>query len=549
MSLLVIAVLSLCMALLTWSFSPAAREKTSPVGTPEFGKPITSDPTTWLGRQVQEGRDIYLSANYLFQAMKLRSQKVLMEFEAETLLPSLMEVMDGLKQAGVSGEALVYVEMARKILTPGVEVNPALADKVQERLDAFMNDPRTTPRGHYASSEELKRYFQGMQFLTRATFDAKIDRQWFAQSLYMLFPFDAAVQIVRIVSNPSNSALKGRIGQLDDFYTRLVGGPDLPTFRHLLGDESLLEQQAVLAFAKKNGLPRINKGMGVGVQCLGERFTAHQLVIDTISEKFLAPDPTVNRQKAFQALRVRNILLGSGEKRRHIPGLGAVKVSGDDPKASYYALSLTAINALPGKLQSPYQLNAASASLTALAEQTILVTKQSTLVGKSSSLAEEKRKKPVNVYIQAGIEKFLRHLHAAEAQLFASCGRTSADEVYAYLEEASKTGKPVKSDSPQGSAIMAFACPLAMDPTVTADVFFFVGRTDKAFLQWAVGPFEVEYALPNKAKAVGMEMVFFEGWHDALRKGAKTPMTNEEWRGLFQKGQYTGLHYFIAGRK
>jgi hypothetical protein len=151
--------------------------------------------------------------------------------------------------------------------------------------------------------------------------------------------------------------------------------------------------------------------------------------------------------------------------------------------------------------------------------------------------------------VQPGIEKFLDHLRAAENNLYSACGRELADEPYTRLAEASKSGEPLKSDSPQGVAVLNFASPLAMDPTVTADVFFFAGSADKAFLQWAIGPFQVEYTLPNKARAVGMEMVFFEGWHDALRKGAKTPMTDEEWRKLFLGGQYEDLYSFIAGRK
>jgi hypothetical protein len=548
-TVLIVLIVVGSMVLPALSMAPAASEKPTSSRMPVFLNPITSDPATWLANRVDQGQDVYLSANYLFQVMKLRSQKALMEFEAATLLPTLVEVTDGIKQAGVDGDALVFVEIARKLLNPGAEVDPSVAEDVQKRLEAFMNDPRNTPRGHYATTEELKKYFRGMQFLTRAVFDVKIDQQWFSQSMYMLFPFDAAASIIGILSDPTNASLRERMDSIDDFYGRVVGVPDLPTFHDLAVDRLQLDKQAVLAYSNKKGLPRINRGMGVGVQCFGERFSLHQSVIDSMSEKFLEGDPGVDRRKAFAALRFRNILLGTGNGKTGVPGLAEVKVHVSNPGVSYYSLCLAAINAVPGNVGSSYFLNTAACSLTALAEQTILATKQSTLVVKSAVIIDEKKKKPVSIYVQPGIGKFLDHLRAAQNKLYSACGRQSVDEPYTYLVDAAGTGKPLQSDSPQGISALKFASPLEMDPTVTADVFFYSGRVDKAFLQWAIGPFEVEYTTPNNTKAVGMEMVFFEGWHDDLRKGAKTPMTNEEWRELFIGGKYKDLYSFIAGRK
>ena len=33
-------------------------------------------------------------------------------------------------------------------------------------------------------------------------------------------------------------------------------------------------------------------------------------------------------------------------------------------------------------------------------------------------------------------------------------------------------------------------------------------------------------------------MIFFEGWNDTALKNAKNPMTNEEWKKTFLKGDY-----------
>lgn len=529
------------------AFSTCQAEPSSP--SPRFVKPITTDPKTWLNDQVNAGKDVYLSANYLFQVMKLRSQKTLMDYEAQTLLPALVEVLEGMKGMGVKGDALVCVEVARKLLTPGTKVDPEVADEVAERVSGFLNDPQNTPRGHYASSDELKRYSRGMQFLTKATFDVAVDKNWFAQRMYMLFPFEGSVQLVEALSKPENAAVLKGLEQIHAFYDRLVGSSDLPSFHDLLTDRVALNTQAVLEYARGKGLPRINRDMGVGIQCLGERFSPHQYVIESISQKLLANDPSVSRKKAFDALRFRNIFLGIGAGESRVPGLVAAQLDASSPNISYYELCLAAVEALPDSEESLYSINAAASSVAALAEQTIIVTKQTTLVVKSIGPTGQKREQVVKIFVQPDIEEFLNCVRDAENNLLAACGEESVDEPYRYLAESARNGKPLFSDSPEGATVLNFATPLAMDPTVTADVFFFVGRTDKAFLQWAIGPFEVEYQLPNGAKATGMEMVFFEGWHDSLRKGAGKPLTNEQWRALFLKGQFKNLYTFVLGKR
>lgn len=510
-----------------------------------FVKPITADPQRWVADQAEAGKDIYLSANYLFQVTKLRSQDLLIHFESETLYPTLIEVMDGMKAIGFKGDALIFVEMARKLLDPAVSVNPEVAADVDKRLTDFYADPQNDPRGHYASTEELKKYFRGMQFLTKATFDVKVDKRWFSQRLYMLFPFEAAVDLMTSLSDPKKQDVRDKLNQVHVFYDGLVGRSDLPSFHDLFVDEVALSPRSVLAYAKQKGLPQINKEMGVGIQCLGERFSDHQLIIERLSARFLARDIKVNRKKAFEVLRFENVLLGRKIGKAHVRGLVSQNVDSSNPNTSYYALCLGSLLNVPGTKATNYSKNTSAACLTALAEQTILVTKRTTLVPKSAAPLGENTKKPVNIYVQAGIATFLNYLSNAEERLSSACRVKSATDMYQTLIKASAGGQPIKSDSAEGVAVLDLVANLPLDPTATADVFYFAGRSDKGFLQWAIAPFEAEYTLPDKTKARGMEMVFFEGWHDTARPGAKYPMNNEGWNKLFAQGDYKKFRSFL----
>jgi len=515
-----------------------AEKPKNPGATPQIVRPITGEPKNWVADRVKAGKGVYLSANYLFQVTKLRSQNLLIQFESETLYPTLIEIMDGMKDLGLKGDTLTFVEMARKLLNPSAAIDPELVGTVDKRLAEFEADPQNKPRGHYASTDELKKYFRGMQFLTKATFDIQVDKKWFAQRSYMLFSFDEASEIMTALSDPKNRPLLDKLNQVHLFYDGLVGPSDLPSFHDLFVDEVKLDPQSVLVYAQQKGLPRINKEMGVGIQCLGERFSDHQLIIERLSERFLAPDANVNRKKAFEVLRFHNVLLGKTIGKTSVTGVAFRKVNLSDPDTSYYALCLGALLNIPGFKKAPYTMNTSAACLTALAEQTILVTKQTTLVPKSAALYGEDSKKPVNIYVQPRIGNFLSYLTKAEERFSSACGVHPATDTYKTLIEASSTVKPIKSNSTEGIAILDLVATLPLDPTVTADIFYFAGRSDKGFLQWAIAPFEVEYTLPNNAKVRGMEMVFFEGWHDTARKGAEIPMSNEEWKTLFLEGDY-----------
>ncbi len=547
-NLLLFVIILLLVGLCAWTLVPAARQKPT-AKPPSLLQPITSNPREWAAAQLEEGRDLYLSSNYLFQNAKLRAQKVLMEYETRTLLPTVMESMDGLKQTGLEGQSLAFVEVARKLLDPDASVDSSVSANVNERVQGFMNDPRNIPRGHYTTSEELKRYFRGMQFLSKATFDVEVNKEWFQQSQYMLFPLDAVEPICRVLSDPANAALKERLDLIASFYSFLVGPPDLPTLRELLKDNLKIDRAEILAYARAKGMPRINKAMGVGVQFLGERFTPTQQVVDALSQTFLAQDIALNRDKAFEILRMKHVLQGLTRGKAKVAGLIGQKSSPPGSRDSYYGLCVTAIEAMIAPEQGDYGLNGAAAALTALAEQTILVTKQSALIVKGAPFATESKNKPGRIWVQKGIEKFLKQLSQAEKKLYEACGVQWDGQPYAYLIELSRIGKPVASDSVKGVALSQFAGRLVLDPTVIVDAFFYSVRRDRAFLQWAIGPFKAAYDLPNKSKAFGMELVFFEGWHDKLIPGSDKPITSEEWRELFADGQYKLLHTYAPLNK
>lgn len=510
----------------------------------QIGQPVKTDAKSWYSRQVASGADVYLSANYLFQVMKLESQVGLMNYETSALYPKLVSLMGDLKKSGLNGDALIFVEVSRMLLDPAAEIDTQSADSVKKIVDDFTKNPENQPRGHYTSSETLRRYFHGMQFLTKATFDVEINKKWFSYRKYMLFPFSAAEELRKTLSDPKNGNISARYNEVFGFYDKVVGSADLPTFHDLIARNIDMKKVAVSVYCAAQQIPKINKEMGIGIQFFGERFTAHQSVINSITEAVLAGDPTVDRAKAFQALRFKNVFFGLKDKAVSVPGLNSLEAkSGND--LSYYDACVAAINALPNATQEDYRLNAVASSVTALAEQTILVTKQTRLMPKSALM--DGKKKVSNIYVQPEISEFLTKLENAHAIIAGYCDSGIDKDYYGILRAASQSGKPVKADSPEGVKLMNIAGTAALEPTVTADVFFYDSNRDKAFLQWSIGPFEVEYAVGgNKVK--GMEMVFFEAWNDEIVKGTKDPVNNAEWQKAFSSGIFKTLGGIIQAK-
>lgn len=538
---------AMMIIIVTLSFAPMGTSFAETNGSseePRFLKKINS-PQDWYASQVQHGKDIYISASYIFQATKIKTQLILIEYEQSILYPKLKDLCDQIKLMGVDGHALVFVEMARKILNPDLEISSAVSDEVSMRMSDFDGDPQNTPRGHYSSSEDLRRYFRSMQFLTKATFDVKVDQNWFSHRMYMLFPFEAAVEIqTKLLDNVNSQALEN-LRSISNFYTRLIGPSELPTFHGLIKDEVPFMIDDVLAYATTKGLPKINKSMGVGVQFLGERFCLHQMIIDNLTEKFLAQDSKITRKRVDGILGIKNVFFGKKNGKTEVQGLNSNQLNADSLYPSFYELCLKAIMELPVSESSGYSVNTGASCLTALAEQTILITKQTTLVPKSAAQFPEKEESQVKIYIEPNLSALLRHLSNAEKTISLLCEQEFTERSHDLLLRGSEEGHPFMSNSPEGIALLKDFAILPSDPTVTADVFFFSGRTDNGFLQWAIGPFETERSFGGGARVVGMEMVFFEGWNDAIEKTRKTPLTNDDWREIFSRGDYNKFKSLI----
>ncbi len=535
-----IVMVMLCLA----PMGTSATEKSKSSEESVFLKLIDS-PQNWYAEQVEAGKDIYFSANFIFQATKLKTQQILIEYEQSVLYPRLKDLCDQIKQMGMTGDALIFVEMVRKLVNPDAEIQAQVAEEVVKRVSEFNNDPQNTPRGHYTSSEDLSRYFRGMQFLCKATFDVKVDQKWFAQRLYMLFPFETAVEILKGLAKPENSKALDNLNLISTFYERLVGPSDLPSFKGLINDHVSLTVEDVLAYARDKNIPKVNKAMGVGVQFLGERYCLHQSVIDNLTEAFLAHDPKINRKKVTDTLAINNVFFGKKSAKYEVLGLNQTPFNPDVAGASFYDLCLKTILDLPVVSSSKYSINTGAACLTALAEQTILVTKQTTLVPKSAPHEPDRDKKSVNIYVEPNIENFLKRLSLADKTISAICEQEPQTALYHTLINASKEQTPIASNTRDGATLTKRLARLPGDPTVTADVFFLNSRNEKGFVQWAIGPFEVERSFKDGAKAIGMEMVFFEGWNDTVQKGKITPMTNEDWKKLFLQGAYNKFQSLI----
>ena len=524
------------LTLLVTSVSTATEaEKTNSELT--FLSPIKS-PLNWYADQVTHGRDIYFSANYIFQATKLRAQEFLVEYEQTTIYPKLRQLLDEIKQMGSKDQSLIFIEMARKLLDPQAKIDPSVSKEVTSRLESFKKDPQNIPRGRYSSSEKLKNYFQGVQFLTKATFDVKVDKKWFAHKDYMLFPFETAVEILNKLAASENTHTLNKLNEVSIFYDRLVGLSDLPSFHGLIKADVTLTIDDVLQYAEDNDLPKINRQMGVGIQFLGERVALHQQVINRLTDTFLANDPKVNRKKVMDTLEIRKVFFGKKGPKKEVQGLIETQFKPNESGMPFYQYCLRAILDLPVFESSSYSINTGAACLTALAEQTILVTKQTTLVPKSAAPDPGQDNKSVKIYIEPKIQNFLKQLELADKTISSLCEQEPQTILYKTLIKASKEQAPIASNGTEGVTILNQLSKLTSDPTVTADVFCLSSSNDNGFIQWAIAPFEVERSFKNGAKAMGMEMVFFEGWNDTALKNTKNPMTNQQWKKIFLKGDY-----------
>ncbi len=504
----------------------------------KFLKPLVDFPADYYISKTSRSQNVYIGANFLFQIMKLRSQAMMEKYESEVMLPLLTRTLENLSDTELNEQARIFVSVARKLTDPESKTAPELSENVEKIVSDFVNSPINTPRGHYTKSPQLKNFFLGMQFLTRAVFDVQINRQWYQEKMYLVFPFEAWMSLYSGLNQPTNrTALKDMIN-VSNFYDRINGPSDMPNLSGLFRNAIPADKQSVLKYAGANNLPKINRDSGVGIQIIGERFTLTQAVIDNLSQNFLANDPNVNRKMALDVLRLRNVIYGRSKATNAVNGVQGRIVRMSDKEPVYYQSALESVFGLKGQLKGKLFMNSVGASLTALAEQTILTTKETILTPKAIDTNPRPAKGVSKIYFQAAISDFVKKLGAVESIMHSACGMAPDIAIWNKIADVSSKSKPVSTDSETGTAILDLISETLANPAVAVDVFYFDGKTDKGFLQWGIVPYEVEYNPQPGVSARGVEMVFFEGWNNQIDRNMKRPFTNDEWRQLISTGKY-----------
>ena len=529
--------LSLVLApLVSLFFTPQAIAQSSKI---RLIKPIKSSVNAYYEARISRGLDVYVGANYLFQVMKLRSQLVMQKYEQEVLFPKLFRILQDASKMQLNDHAFVFISVALKLAGDDLKMDPQLEVSVNKIADQFMKDASNVPRGHYTKSDELKRYFLVMQFLTKAVFDVDINKEWYAARSYLVFPFDAWESLWSGVTNPSNSSTLADFIFISDFYDTVSGRSDLPNLSHLIRGSVPADKQAILDYARSQNMPRINREAGVGAQLIGERFTVTQWTVDDLSQTFLANNPKVSKKEAFATLRFKNILMGRQTGAKSVAGLDGKIGSKPNSPPSYYESALRAVFVLKPTIDYRSFVNLAGASMTALGEQTVLTVKESVLVPKTLPPGSESRTKTARIFFQDGIADFVKKLAEAESIIMTACESPSEITVWEIIMNAASRKVSLTADSEEGASFLEFLSRIENDPTVSVDVFHFNGQFEKGYLQWGIVPYEALYSPRKGIAARGVEMVFFEGWNDQADKRMTRPLTNEDWRKMVSNGKFT----------
>lgn len=520
---------------------------------PEMAAQIDPTRKSWVEEQLIQGRSVVLTNSYLFYVMKGIAQENQKLAEETVLIPLLHQTLEGLLAAASDPDTRRLFGVALVLLaeTPGLE----LPEQVVIEARAIRANPLFTPTGHYIESEKMERYFQAMQYLSKATIDVHVKMEAFPFPKEMLFPFDMAARIRRLFAQPGNARLLANWRAIHSFYDSINGASDLPTFVDLVDQLSGedLTRSRVEAWMRQNRMPRINPEMGFGVQPFGERFSIHQWTIDDVKRRLLKDD--MPRAMMAKILRFSNIMTGPTADGEKIVGLGTRVSAGRG--TSYYAHVLRAI-ALGGRRWqgNPFRLNFFASSLTGLAEQTALMTRTSTMVAKSLQESPE-IEKGHRLFCEPDSERFLRALARASASMVRACmaaQRKAGQKDMIEFSNPARAFKTLASLAGPGRSLITgtrkwqmcspFLMQLARIPAVTVDVFRLKDRSGNLYYyQWAVAPFEVIHR-PRKSRngAAGLEMVFFEAWADDIVKNApQGPLTNVLWQKRVTEGKLDNL--------
>ncbi len=540
---------------------PADAAKT--IARPQPGSKIVQpkvisaiDPASkdWVNQQLIDGKSVMLTNSYLFQIMKGVSQENQKRIEENVLIPVLADTLKGLVKASKNPQIVRLFGIPLILLTenPGIE----LPDEVVKQAEAIKSNPMFSPRGHYTDSKELENYFRAMQFLSKATINVAINERMFPFPKEMLFPFETALAVHKLFSDPKNKKLVQYWRLIHVFYSRVNGAPDLPTFLSLpkIIKGGKLDKESVKKWAKKIGIPRINPETGLGIQPFGERFTVHALVIDRIKKAMIKDDTT--RERIAEILRFDQLLVGLKTKKPMIAGLdvGAVKSTGKD----YYHVTLKAISVgADGWRTNPFRKNFYAASLTGLAEQTALMAKTSTFVRKSAEAAPQ-IPDGVKLYFEPDSEKYLLALadaakvmtnawqfvdKLAPKEFVKDCSIQDIGPTLEAFAELAAKGEPLVTGSDLWKSHGPVVTHLQRPVAVTVDVFRVKDPSGKVFYyQWAIAPFVAAYSVEGvQGKVNGLTAIFFETWGDIIMPGSDGPLNNLAWRKRILEGSLDKL--------
>jgi hypothetical protein len=534
--------------------------------------------TSLVSRLLEGEINVLLTLTWITQAQKARSQKRFMAVERDTLWPMVKGLMADFLSVLDYEEGRIWAETALALLN-----EEKGSGAVAGRVEAVLQDPAAIPRGHY--EEGMHGYFRGVQFLFKSVFDVELNRLWCKLISHFVFPWSALGPILETLR--ANPDLRQRWDDLHHFYTVATGEPDCMCFHDLL-DEPEVHKETVAALAREMDLPKVNRKMGLGVQALAERFTRHGVIFERLKETFL-PDVTrepIPRDSVYAVVNMHSLLYGFEHpiNGQCLPRLLDGKVEGllealatvrGRPAASFFDQFLLAqyelvadlpvpeVNYLDPRLDpaverlDPFlrRLNAFAANLTSLLEISILSVKQPMKVVIRGARPLPSAPPQARIYVEKAPRVFFKQMHQAARTVAELCARMAQKygvhpkgppvrllpvdlaAVYQLLADLSARGRFVLSTSAEWHTLAPLLEKLERDPNVTADAYrhWDVDPNERYFLQWCTAMAAFEAQMPDGTSVEGGELLFVEGWNDALVPGRKEALTNSVWRDVLSQ--------------
>ncbi len=513
---------------------------------------------------LESGGHVLLTPTWIAQAQKAQTQQMFMATERDVLWPMLKTLMADLQRILPDGDARVWAGTALALLN-----EEQGAGAVGKRVQRVLKDPAATPRGHYEKG--MHGYFRGLQFLIKSVFDVALNPLWCQPIAHFVFPWAALPPILAALR--AHPDLRQRWEDLHRFYTVATGEPDCVSIYHLL-DRPDVQPETVRALAQKLDVPQINRKMGLGVQGLAERFTRHGVIFEHLKETFL-PDITckpIPRESVYAVVNMHSLLYGFEHHGGRIPMLLDGRVSGflaalalvrGQAVASFFDQFLLALYELVADLPTPpvtaltpagdpavaqldpflrRQLNAFAANLTSLLELAILSAKQPMKV----VLRGMPPRQPSRIYVEAAPRAFFEGLGRAAQTVTALCQQTAQQygarpaagappdpaAIYPLLADLAERGQFILKGAREWQTIAPLVERLARNPNVTADAYRHWDQDpqERYFLQWctALASFVTQWS--DGTPVQGGDLLFVEGWNDAIVPGRKEPLTNSAWR-------------------